>query len=352
MGSQTSEKALTGPSKHVFHTLDALRGIAAITVVAYHNPEAFHWNPHRGFLAVDLFFVLSGFVLSYSYQSRLDQGYSSLEFMKARFIRLAPLYILALVLGLIASILLHGGPEHATTFNKFEFFALNLFFIPIYYPSDSAAPLFPFNAPSWSLLLELSINLVHANLLRRVSVRFLGTLCGISGTMLVAAVSFYRHQNIGWDWGTLFTGGIPRVVFSYCAGMFFYKLWEHGRRAPKLPAITLLLIALICLSVNTSHGVITSLAITIVVFPLLVFAAACVQPGPLTERMFVWLGLSSYAIYVLHTVTFQVLHAWVRPINFFIAYGTLAFLVVASIVLDKFYDLPVRRYLRNLLMRN
>ena len=85
-----------------FTTLDGLRGIAAIAVVARHAP--FLWGEHgptgalsESYLAVDFFFVLSGFVLAHAYGSRFQHGLSNAAFMRTRLLRLYPLYLLALV---------------------------------------------------------------------------------------------------------------------------------------------------------------------------------------------------------------------------------------------------------------
>lgn len=77
------------PEARVFHTLDALRGIAAIGVVIFHMQLAF--NPIRapgGYLAVDLFFIMSGVVLSHAYEGRFRAGMGTVEFMRVRLIRL------------------------------------------------------------------------------------------------------------------------------------------------------------------------------------------------------------------------------------------------------------------------
>ena len=88
-GTQTSTPARTAPGR--FLTLDGLRGLAALIVVAVHASEHFgSAGPRFGYLAVDLFFVLSGFVLSYAYDRRFADGMTNRQFMRLRIERLAP----------------------------------------------------------------------------------------------------------------------------------------------------------------------------------------------------------------------------------------------------------------------
>src|SRR3954453_14099780 len=102
LSTHTSQGACMAPllEKRLFHSLDAARGVAAIAVVVYHSHLLFgaQWF-QSGFLAVDFFFGLSGFVIAHAYGSRLTTGrMTTREFMRARFIRLYPLYLLALAL--------------------------------------------------------------------------------------------------------------------------------------------------------------------------------------------------------------------------------------------------------------
>lgn len=85
--------------KRRFVTLDAMRGIAALVVVGRHFTDASGGHAAQfSYLAVDVFFLLSGFVLSLSYRRRFDAGMSAAEFMKLRVIRLYPLYFVGISL--------------------------------------------------------------------------------------------------------------------------------------------------------------------------------------------------------------------------------------------------------------
>jgi peptidoglycan/LPS O-acetylase OafA/YrhL len=94
---------LASLERQPFRTLDGIRGIAATIVMTRHLPEMFgRLTFPRCYLAVDLFFVLSGFVIANAYGARLASGMGLAEFMRIRFIRFFPFYILAFAFGIAA----------------------------------------------------------------------------------------------------------------------------------------------------------------------------------------------------------------------------------------------------------
>src|SRR5271170_6431289 len=106
-GPRISERAMPtheAPERgrHVLVTMDGVRGVAAICVMLGHFVVPLgvnHVLVSSSFFAVDIFFCLSGFVLCYSYEDRLDHGLSAIDFIKLRLIRLYPIYIAGLALG-------------------------------------------------------------------------------------------------------------------------------------------------------------------------------------------------------------------------------------------------------------
>ena len=339
---------LTPP--HKFQTLDGLRGVAAIVVVVFHNRVLFGWRPPHGFLAVDLFFILSGFVLSYSYQARLNGGMPAKTFLRARVIRLAPLYLLALMFG-VATIFAEGASSwlRLTWKQHLVYIGLGTFLLPAHSTAQPGMPLFPYNYPSWTLFLELLMNMIHAIFLRRVRTAVLAGICLVSALLLVAIYICSRNLDAGWDWKTLFTVGISRVFFSYTCGMLLFRGWAKRGYPVRIPASFVLLLALAGLVLPTPHQAMISLVIVLVLFPIVVHAGAYSEPGGLPRRIFGTLGAASYAIYVLQSPFFSFFH-WLWP-------GSVAHvpwsgclivvaLVVVSVALDVFYDSPIRRALR------
>jgi len=142
-----------GMIKSRFGTLDGLRGVAAIVVVLFHAIFG-AWVPRFGYLAVDLFFILSGFVLSHAYDKRFVAGMSVAEFLSLRVVRLYPLYLLGLVLGLCV-VRINPSIMDAPAAGVLLNFVLNLFDLPgMEIPGTLYRELFPLNVPLWSLFFE------------------------------------------------------------------------------------------------------------------------------------------------------------------------------------------------------
>src|SRR5687768_17245753 len=152
-------------SKRHFEVLDGLRGIAALAIVIFHFMEwvfsdfSKNFIAH-GFLAVDFFFCLSGFVIAYAYDDRIEK-LGAIEFFKSRLIRLHPLVILGSVLGLLTFILDPFDVSFASysTGKLILLFAGSIFLIPLPLMEDRAFNLFGLNAPSWSLFWEYVANI-------------------------------------------------------------------------------------------------------------------------------------------------------------------------------------------------
>lgn len=348
MTIRTQEMA---PHRHKFQTLDALRGVAAIVVVIFHNRMLFGFLPRHGYLAVDLFFNLSGFVLSYSYQQRLDQGLSSAAFLRARIIRLSPLYFFALAFG-VAGICLAttGGWLRLTWQQHLEFIALGLFLLPAHSAALPGMAMYPYNYPSWSLFLELLMNVGHALFLRRLRTPVLACICGGFALALIAIYLHSRNLDAGWNWLTLFTVGIVRVGFSYTCGMLLFRAWSSKARHVKLPASLLLLLTFAALVVPTPHNAFFALVTILFLIPAIIYSGAFNEPGKFSWRVFGSLGAASYAIYVLHA-PFYVLFKSLWPVSTTHAPWAgllmLAPLIAVSLIIDRFYDTPVRELLRN-----
>ena len=346
----TREPWETSQRQHKFQTLDALRGVAAIVVVMYHNRVLFAWRPSHGYLAVDLFFNLSGFVLSYAYQNRLDSGLSTAAFLRDRIIRLAPLYLLALGLGAAATCVAGlGGWLHLTWGQHLEYLGMGVVLLPVHSSAIPGLPLFPYNYPSWTLFLELLMNIGHALFLRRLRTIVLSSVCGISA-LLLAFIYVHSHTiNAGWDWDTVFTIGISRVIFSYTCGMLLFRIGSIRGYRVKVPAAMLLLLTFGVLVLPTPHQAMAALLMIVVLVPAIVYAGALNEPEMISSWSFGPLGAASYAIYVLHA-PFVIYFQWVWPTASFHTPWSgllmLATLVLLSLFIDRFFDVPVRKALR------
>lgn len=234
-------------SPHKFLTLDALRGVAAIVVVAFHLFHFIYGGKviAHGYLAVDFFFLLSGFVLALAYQDRLDAGWSTRSFLKVRLIRLYPLYILGIVLGLATAMRLAKFGAATQSLRMYAILAgLAVFMLPNV--SLPMADAYPLDFPVWSLIVEILANLFHGIALRRRSDRFLAGIVIVSGLLLLGSVKLTGTMDFGSGSGYL-TLTLPRILFSYTLGMLLFRVWKRGKlrfHIPFLLSPVLLILAL------------------------------------------------------------------------------------------------------------
>lgn len=163
-----------------------------------------------GYLAVDIFFVLSGYVMARTYEPRFSAGLGPAQFLAARYHRLAPTMAVGAVLGCALALVLGAGIEIA------PIFAATLALVP----QPGLRP-FILNRPTWSIFFEVFANLVHAAMLWRVRARFLVTLVA---TCILALVPFWLAGdfNTGSRWQN-FAGGFPRVIATYCLGILAFR---------------------------------------------------------------------------------------------------------------------------------
>ena len=351
---------MSTPVRHQFVALDGLRGIAAVLVLTYHASDttAKHMLP-GAYLAVDLFFVLSGFVIAHAYQARIEAGMSRRAFVAARLVRLYPLYLLATLVSLAlvaARLALHqhpAVPSGATLITALAFA-----------PSpDRVVPfdhLYPLNFPAWSLFFEVGIGVVYAVIARHLTDQRLAAVIGLGAVLLIATTTAYGSLNVGYTW-PLAAGGAGRVVCTFFAGIAVERLWQRGM----WPMVTVpplaggaVIIALFAITPGPWRAGYDA-AVALVAMPLLILGSARREPWGWTARAFTTAGTASYAIYVLHVPVRDWLisaspHLTGKPFAAFGAAGTLASVavtVVVALAADRIYDLPLRARLTGLLRR-
>lgn len=293
---------MPGTQANRFEALDLLRGLAALAVVAFHvphTPGALSLVP-RGYLAVDLFFALSGFVLAHAYGAELARGGNIRKFMVQRLIRLYPLYLIALLAGALLALnalVLDGMPPLSYT-RWAQALGANLFFLPG--PADETrltAALFPALFPAWSLMWELAANLLFALLAPRLGKRLLGTTMLLGLALVALVASSAGTLNGGAEWPAFWNGG-ARVLWSFFAGIALFRLHERLDWRFALPD-WLLAAALIAAFLITGGSWGYDLALAAVGFPLLVLLAARARTTPASRAVGHWLGWLSYGVYVV-----------------------------------------------------
>lgn len=293
-------------SKPIFATLDAIRGVAAVLVMMRHVPYFSAISFQESYLAVDVFFLLSGVVIAHAYEQRLQQGLSVLHFVVMRVVRIYPLYLLGSAIALMA-MYRTGMPDWGTLLSILGLGGLLL-------PRLSGNLLFPLDHPAWSLFFELLANLFYAALVRRLSVRRLWLLLAVSalGLGLVLGGRAPHNLDLGWTRATLI-GGVFRVGYSFFAGVLLYRLQRRygsrianrlGRSNWARNGLPWLLVAAVSAVLMASPAPAWrpwfDFAAATAGFPALIYLALCLPPGGLGAGLARWLGLVSYPIYALH----------------------------------------------------
>lgn len=345
-------------SKKRFYMLDALRGLAALIVLLLHLGGRPSLIVSGGYLAVDLFFVLSGFVLAQAYG---EQNLSFASFLGIRLIRLYPLYICGTVIGVLAFAI--QSPE----IGILSSLGFNAFFLPtpFYLPAivGETGSLFPFNPAAWSLFYELAVNIAWFALIPLLTTKRLHILCVLAAALLVAATYVHHSVGLGTSWPS-FWGGFCRAPYSFFMGVAAYRLWRSGAVKLRIPGW---LIIILTLGVFVLPPILWLHAGAILfLIPLIVLAGAMIDPSKSLVPLCALLGNMSYAVYAIHTPIIALVNLAVRAV---LAHSSLANTIIGdhvslaitpltllaaiggALLLDKYYDTPLRAWLTQLSKR-
>lgn len=301
-----------------FSTLDALRGIAAILVMAFHGGTRSPVGVPGGYLAVDLFFALSGFVIALAYERRLREGMSLARFARNRLLRIYPMYLAGMLLGCA----IYG-------------WSLPPFLM---LPDVTSAKLLPANVPMWSLLSELVVNIAFALLAVRTGWLGLCAILVLSGGGLAAGILWEGNADLGAFWQDAGLGML-RTVFSFTVGVALYRLrhrLQFGRRETFLA--WLLLPALAALLVFApQHRAWWDLLCIFALMPALLWL------GTLWElpqaRLGQWLGDISFPLYCLHGPIVLIMFRYGTQAEMLASFGGL---LLAAWAMDRWVDRPLR----------
>lgn len=319
---------MTQPRRFV--ALDGLRGVAAIAVVLFHFAGA--GRPQltpRGYLAVDFFFILSGFVLDHAYREELEsRRFSPGGFTWIRWFRLWPVAALGVALGA-----LELATRGMWSRDLWPALACGLLILPVF---TSNAFLYPLNPPQWSLFHELLVNAAYALAAPRLTrwVLVLG-LTGAGALLLATTLRYGTGEHFG----------PARVVYGFFAGVALHRLssersmtggWTLGLGAVVLAGAFALPRAVL-------HAP-TDALFALVVFPAIVWTTAHVELRGIVARLAGFLGAISYPLYAVH---FPLIHFLTRrPLSTFQSIAATVGLCLVSYVAARWFDEPVRRWIR------
>ena len=377
-------------SKPRYAILDGLRGVAALVVILFHGFETYipffgtqHIN--HGYLAVDFFFVLSGFVIGYAYDDRWDRM-STWSFFKRRLIRLHPMVVAGTLFG--ACLFFFGESDYFSLIGGTEpwkFFlciVLGLLMIPAGTGLDIRGwgETNSLNGPNWSLTFEYIGNILYAFVLRRLPTVVLGMLC-------VASVFLTMNLALGWDVFGFFAQpkydviggwsitpdqmyvGFSRLLYPFLCGLLISRLLpkfitkENPSGSPlgirggfwwaSLLLVVLFAVPQIGGKSCVADGLYQVFAI-VVMFPVIVLIGAGSKTTD--KRSAKWcetLGNISYPLYITHFPLMYMQMAWVSshkdsPVWHHVVLNLGILLVAIGIAWAflKLYDEPVRAWLK------
>ena len=363
-------------SKPHYELLDGLRGVAALLVICYHIFEGFATSPldqhfNHGYMAVDFFFILSGFVIGYAYDDRWKTTLTLKGFFKRRLVRLHPMVIMGALLGAV-SYCIQGSVKWDGTQVPFTMvliaLLLNLFLFPVV-PGTGADvrgnnEMYPLNGPSWSLFFEYIGNILYALFIRKFSTRALTVLVIAAAAGLASFgifnLSGYGHLGVGWsmiDYNIL--GGFLRLMFSFSVGLLMSRIFKPA----KVKGAFWICSAVLAVLFTVPHlggadrlwinGLYESVC-AIVIFPMLVWLGASGKTtDKATSTVCKFLGDISYPLYVVHYPLMYLFYWWLwsgeEKIPFSQAWPVAIVVIIASIILAylclRFYDIPLRKWL-------
>lgn len=357
-------------SRQHYPILDGLRGVAAIIVVAFHLLEAhaasrFVQVINHGDMAVDFFFLLSGFVIGYAYDDRWGTMSTS-EFFKRRLIRLHPMIVVAMIVGALA-FYFQASPifphiRETPPWLLLVVMVIGMTLVPVSHALDIRGwdEMHPLDGPAWSLFYEYVANILYALFVRKFS-KLLLFLC------VFAAGGALVHYCVTGPTGDVIGGwslepaqvriGLTRLLYPFFAGLLLSRIARIGRVKHAFLLCSVIIAAALALPrFGGEHnlwmnGLYESLCI-IFVFPLVVYLGASGQlTSGLSAQICGFLGAISYPLYIIHYPFVYLYTAWVADGKVPVAQGwptavaTLAACLLLAWMCLKFYDIPVRQWL-------
>lgn len=368
--SATSTDAVA-PRKSHFVMLDGLRGVAALMVVIFHLFEPYSAGDpqiqivNHGYLAVDFFFLLSGFVIAYAYDDRWSRM-SVADFLKRRIVRLQPMVILGGILG-AALFAFQRSPvfpksADAGAVQVIAIMLLGFVMVPLPKSADVRGwdEIYPLNGPQWSLFYEYLANIAYAAGLRRLSNRAMGVFVALAACALVYLAVFGPRGDLIGGWALDADGiriGLTRVTFPFFAGVLMMRL--GARIAMPHAFATSAVLLIVAVSMPRFGGLdrlwlngLYEAACVILLFPLIVaIGAGDKAVDSRSVRIARFFGDLSFPLYITHFPLIYIYTAWVAdtPVSplrgALVGAGLLAAAIAIAYASLKLVDEPARRWL-------
>ncbi|MDR0685929.1 MAG: acyltransferase [Dysgonamonadaceae bacterium] len=368
-------------SKPHCEVLDGLRGIAALMVVGFHVFEAYATSCYdqilnHAYLAVDFFFMLSGFVIGYAYDERM-KTMTFWGFMKLRIFRLQPMVIFGTLLG--ASLFYLGAsavfPAIAGTplWKLLLFTLLGMLIIPTPKSVDIRGnwpEMYNLDGPVWSLAWEYVANVLYALFVHRFTRSALAVLVAFSACLTLHLTLSQGDVCGGWTLdGRHAYIGVTRLLFPFFGGLLLYRMNRLIRVRNAFPLLTVVLVILLVVprvgdaQSNVLNGIYEA-AVILLVFPLIILAGAGGKPeSGFQSRLCRFLGDISYPVYLINYPICYIQTGWVSDMRVsdpgfglsqagFVPFLVFVSVLALSIAATFLYDKPVRAWLRGKMKGN
>jgi peptidoglycan/LPS O-acetylase OafA/YrhL len=361
----------TPTTKPHYPILDGLRGVAAIMVVCMHLCEA-HATSHldmvinHGYLAVDFFFLLSGFVIGYAYDDRWKKMTVG-DFFKRRLIRLQPMVIIGMIIGAIGFYFqgsdLWPAISNTPVWQTLLLMLIGCTMLPIPPSMDIRGwqEMYPLNGPAWSLFFEYVANIFYGLFVRKFSKWLLTILVALSAIFLLHLALTSKQGDIIGGWSLApeqLHIGFARVMYPFFAGLLLFRVSKLAKIPHAFIWCSLMVIVVFAMPRigGSQHlwmnAVYESLSV-IVIFPLVIFLGASGEiKNKFQVRLCKFLGDISYPIYITHYPLIYWYTAWVHDTHpgafsgFLVGVVVLASALAIAYTALKLYDEPVRKWLQ------
>jgi peptidoglycan/LPS O-acetylase OafA/YrhL len=372
MVTSNKQNTVFSDSKSHYEILDGLRGVAAITVVLFHLFEIVSGGNHltqiinHGYLAVDFFFLLSGFVIGYAYDDRWNKM-TLKDFFKRRLIRLHPMIVIAMIIGAIGYYF-SASPILFPQISTMPFWKLMLIMligftllpVPLSMDIRGWGEMHPLNGPAWSLFFEYIANLLYALFIRKLSNKILALLVFIAGCATIQMVLTSRNCDLVGGWSLVPSQiriGLTRLMYPFLAGLLLSRVVKPRQIKNAFVWCSILIIAVLAFPrVGGSkhlwmNGLYESLSV-IILFPLIVYMGASGEvKGKYMSKICKFIGDISYPVYIIHYPLVYIFAGWVVdhkiPKNEAWLPGLIVLVTSIAIAYGclKLYDIPLRKWL-------
>ncbi|MDE7166905.1 MAG: acyltransferase [Bacteroidaceae bacterium] len=375
-------------SKPRYEILDGLRGVAAVIVVMFHLFETYSKGvPYQilnhGYLAVDFFFALSGFVVGYAYDSRWGNGMTFGSFCKRRIIRLQPMLVLGTIVGALLFFMGADHPGFASIINTPWWIVLLLALwgstvlpIPPSWDVRGWSEFNPLNGATWSLLWEYIANLLYGLVLHKLRLRTLSILA-FSAALLtimlclnldplhILEVRSYAAYTVIGGWSLTpdqLLIGFTRLSYPFLIGLVISRvarmqitISRHGFLFCSFVLVAVLVLPRVGGASPKNYwmnGLYEIFAI-LMVFPLVIMMGrGSTVKGEWYEGACKFLGDISYPLYVTHYPIIYMQMSWVAthrdaPASTHVSVACCCFIIALALAYAamKLYDIPVRSWL-------